>query len=48
VTMLQDHEGDFPFEGQIGRYYMLTADYHERMGWTAVYAYEPPEEDEDV
>jgi hypothetical protein len=48
VTMLQDHEGDFPFVGQIGRYYMLTADYHERMGWTAVYAYEPPPEDDDV
>lgn len=44
VTMLQAYEGDFPFLPVIGSYNMLTADYHTSKGWTAVYAYEPPDE----
>lgn len=47
ISMLQDHEGAFPFVPVIDQYHLLTADYFPRKGWTAVYAYEPPPEVED-
>jgi len=47
IHVYQTERGEFPFPQWVGYFKLLDAEYHKGCGWSCVYVYAPPEEDEE-